>query len=125
MTLLQAARHCWHCTCRKNGMPPDKLQIVVLVENSVDTAGLLAKHGLSLLLEWGSHRVLFTPGCREVVPGLFVTRAVPRVTSYEDVGGRFFVDPELQHPDGLADDQAIFVPTAQGRWWCWAAPMRG
>jgi 7,8-dihydropterin-6-yl-methyl-4-(beta-D-ribofuranosyl)aminobenzene 5'-phosphate synthase len=177
----------------------------VLVENSVQTGGLRAEHGLSLLLELGPHRVLFdtgqtdlflenakvlrcpmdgldamvlshghydhtgglaaacrqSPGARvwlhpdalqskftvnadgtprdigmpgpsrraldepagrvtfttdhrEVVPGIFVTGAIPRRTSYEDVGGRFFVDPELQKPDGLDDDQAIYVPTRQG-----------
>jgi 7,8-dihydropterin-6-yl-methyl-4-(beta-D-ribofuranosyl)aminobenzene 5'-phosphate synthase len=59
-------------------------------------------------------RIILESGCRELVPGLFVTGAIPRETGFEDVGGRFFLDPNLHEPDPLADDQAVFVPTREG-----------
>lgn len=59
-------------------------------------------------------RIVMTSECRELVPGLFVTGAIPRETGFEDVGGRFFLDPNLREPDPLADDQAVFVPTREG-----------
>jgi 7,8-dihydropterin-6-yl-methyl-4-(beta-D-ribofuranosyl)aminobenzene 5'-phosphate synthase len=59
-------------------------------------------------------RIVLTSGCRELVPGLFVTGVIPRETGFEDVGGRFFLDPNLRLPDSLADDQAVFAPTREG-----------
>lgn len=38
------------------------LTITALVENSVNRRGLLAEHGLSFLIESGSHRILFDTG---------------------------------------------------------------
>ncbi len=46
--------------------------------------------------------------------GLFATGEVPRTTSLEDVGGRFFLDPACQQPDCLLDDQALFFESAEG-----------
>lgn len=46
--------------------------------------------------------------------GLHLTGPVQRRTSYEDVGGPFFLDPNAQHPDPLNDDQALFFLTSGG-----------
>ncbi len=59
-------------------------------------------------------RIVETRACTEVVPRLFVTGEIPRHTSYEDVGGRFFLDAACAHADPLRDDQAMFFDTAQG-----------
>jgi 7,8-dihydropterin-6-yl-methyl-4-(beta-D-ribofuranosyl)aminobenzene 5'-phosphate synthase len=50
----------------------------------------------------------------EVADGLFATGAIPRTTELEDVGGRFFLDPECQRPDLLPDDQALFFESRDG-----------
>jgi len=43
-----------------------------------------------------------------VVPGVWVTGEIPRVTG-EDVGGAFFLDADGRSPDPLLDDQALIV----------------
>jgi 7,8-dihydropterin-6-yl-methyl-4-(beta-D-ribofuranosyl)aminobenzene 5'-phosphate synthase len=50
----------------------------------------------------------------ELVDGLFATGGIPRVTSLEDVGGRFFLDPASNEPDPILDDQALYFASAQG-----------
>lgn len=59
-------------------------------------------------------RLIHTADSREIAGGIWVTGSVPRETGFEDVGGRFYLDPELRHPDPLPDDQAVFFPTAAG-----------
>jgi 7,8-dihydropterin-6-yl-methyl-4-(beta-D-ribofuranosyl)aminobenzene 5'-phosphate synthase len=44
-------------------------------------------------------RIIETRACTEVVKGLFVTGEIPRHTSYEDPGGRFFLDEHATQPD--------------------------
>ncbi len=46
----------------------------------------------------------------EVVPGVWVTGEVPRTNDYEDVGGPFFLDKEMQRPDPIVDDMALYLP---------------
>ena len=50
----------------------------------------------------------------EILPGLFVTGEIPRITDYEDTGGPFFLDSQCQQPDPLVDDQAMFFDSAHG-----------
>ena len=50
----------------------------------------------------------------EVLPGIFVTGQIPRVTGFEDTGGPFYLDKECQRPDPLLDDQALFFGTPHG-----------
>ncbi|HPC59984.1 MAG TPA: MBL fold metallo-hydrolase [Verrucomicrobiota bacterium] len=58
--------------------------------------------------------VTWTPSPVEVIPGLFLTGAIPRNTGFEDTGGDFFLDPACTRPDPLEDDQALFFDTPQG-----------
>jgi len=51
---------------------------------------------------------------REVIKGIWTTGEIPRRNDLEDVGGRFYLDPELTVPDTLPDDQALFLPTTKG-----------
>lgn len=39
-----------------------EIQITVLLENSVNTRGLRAEHGLAWHIQFGSHRILFNTG---------------------------------------------------------------
>lgn len=50
----------------------------------------------------------------EVVPGVWVTGGIPRITDFEDVGGPFFLDDALSLPDPILDDMAIFLPSSAG-----------
>jgi 7,8-dihydropterin-6-yl-methyl-4-(beta-D-ribofuranosyl)aminobenzene 5'-phosphate synthase len=61
-----------------------------------------------------SSSAVWTRGLTEVVPGLFATGEIPRLTDYEDVGGRFFLDATGQQPDPLVDDQALFFESGEG-----------
>lgn len=50
----------------------------------------------------------------EVLPGVWVTGEIPRITEFEDVGGPFFRDREGTNPDPMHDDQAMFFPSEDG-----------
>ena len=59
-------------------------------------------------------QIIETRTCTELVKGLFVTGEIPRRTSYEDPGGRFFLDERATQPDPVRDDQAVFFDTREG-----------
>ena len=59
-------------------------------------------------------RVVYTESPTAVGDGLMVTGQVPRTTVFEDTGGPFFLDAACSKPDPLADDQSIFIQTADG-----------
>jgi 7,8-dihydropterin-6-yl-methyl-4-(beta-D-ribofuranosyl)aminobenzene 5'-phosphate synthase len=65
--------------------------------------------------DFGSSRtVCRVTGPQEVVPGVWVTGEIPRVTDYEDVGGPFFLDEGLTEPDPIVDDMALYLPSEAG-----------
>ena len=43
-----------------------------------------------------------------------ITGPIPRITSYEDTGGSFFLDPEGKRPDPITDDSALWILTDEG-----------
>ena len=49
-----------------------------------------------------------------IAEGLWATGPIPRVTDFEDVGGKFFRDSACRDPDPLVDDQALFFDSADG-----------
>jgi 7,8-dihydropterin-6-yl-methyl-4-(beta-D-ribofuranosyl)aminobenzene 5'-phosphate synthase len=59
------------------------------------------------LLTWTTSRT-------EVTPGVVVTGPIPRRNSFEDTGGPFSLDAAGAVPDAIADDQALWVETADG-----------
>lgn len=59
-------------------------------------------------------RIVLSRKAREVVPGVWATGEIPRVTDFEDTGGLFFLDEAMTRPDPLLDDQALFLPSAAG-----------
>jgi 7,8-dihydropterin-6-yl-methyl-4-(beta-D-ribofuranosyl)aminobenzene 5'-phosphate synthase len=61
-----------------------------------------------------TRKIVWTTEPHEVVPGVWCTGTIPRVTDFEDTGGPFFLDKELTRPDPLLDDQSLFIPTPQG-----------
>ncbi|KPK41780.1 MAG: hypothetical protein AMJ65_08775 [Phycisphaerae bacterium SG8_4] len=59
-------------------------------------------------------RVAWTEEPVEVMPGVFVTGEIPRITDFEDVGGAFYVDENCETADILPDDQALSFDTPRG-----------
>jgi 7,8-dihydropterin-6-yl-methyl-4-(beta-D-ribofuranosyl)aminobenzene 5'-phosphate synthase len=58
--------------------------------------------------------VIWTTQPSEIVPGVHVTGEIPRVTNFEDVGGPFYLDRLCAQPDPVADDQALYIESANG-----------
>ena len=50
----------------------------------------------------------------EIVPGVFLTGEIPRITEYEDTGGEFFIDVSCTTRDLIIDDQALYIESSQG-----------
>jgi len=46
--------------------------------------------------------------------GVGITGPVPRVTSFEDAGGPFFLDAGGARPDVIEDDQSMWIDTPEG-----------
>lgn len=63
--------------------------------------------------QWGG-AVVETVGPTQVLPGIWVTGAVPRETDYEDTGGAFCADSDGLEPDLIHDDQSLFFKTQAG-----------
>jgi 7,8-dihydropterin-6-yl-methyl-4-(beta-D-ribofuranosyl)aminobenzene 5'-phosphate synthase len=61
-----------------------------------------------------AHNLIWTTQPTEIVPGVYITGEIPRITNFEDVGGPFYTDRTCTHPDPLADDQALYVESAKG-----------
>jgi 7,8-dihydropterin-6-yl-methyl-4-(beta-D-ribofuranosyl)aminobenzene 5'-phosphate synthase len=58
--------------------------------------------------------VVWTQTPLEILPGMWITGQVPRVTPYEDTGGAFFRDADCRVKDNLPDDQSLFIETEKG-----------
>jgi len=50
----------------------------------------------------------------EIFPNVFITGFIPRLTDYEDTGGRFYLDAEGKKRDLIEDDQALWLETQRG-----------
>lgn len=58
--------------------------------------------------------VVNTLTAMEVTSGLHTTGPIPRVTTFEDVGGPFFLDAAGTQPDPIVDDQALYFTAREG-----------
>jgi 7,8-dihydropterin-6-yl-methyl-4-(beta-D-ribofuranosyl)aminobenzene 5'-phosphate synthase len=59
-------------------------------------------------------RLRWTAAPTELAPGVGLSGPIPRETTYEDVGGPFFLDPDGRRPDPIADDLALWLRTGRG-----------
>jgi len=50
----------------------------------------------------------------EIVPGVFLTGEIPRITDCEDTGGDFYLDVDCTIPDLIIDDQALYFESSKG-----------
>jgi 7,8-dihydropterin-6-yl-methyl-4-(beta-D-ribofuranosyl)aminobenzene 5'-phosphate synthase len=49
-----------------------------------------------------------------ILKGIYTTGPIPRLTMFEDTGGRFFADSICHSPDPLMDDQSLFWESSRG-----------
>lgn len=68
----------------------------------------------ALVVRQSSKSLVWTIKPTEILDGIFVTGEIPRQNSFEDTGGRFFLDEGCLKPDPLLDDQAIYFDTDDG-----------
>ena len=59
-------------------------------------------------------QIIPTRKATEIFNGIHVTGEIPRIHEIEETGGPFYNDHELNHPDPLLDDQALYIETGQG-----------
>jgi 7,8-dihydropterin-6-yl-methyl-4-(beta-D-ribofuranosyl)aminobenzene 5'-phosphate synthase len=50
----------------------------------------------------------------QIADGIMLTGPIPRVSSLEDTGGRFFLDAACTQSDSLVDDQALILEADRG-----------
>jgi len=70
--------------------------------------------GIPRLAETQVSRVIAIREPQQVLPGVWTTGEIPRLTAFEDTGGRFYRDSSCTTPDPLLDDQALFLESSQG-----------
>jgi len=59
-------------------------------------------------------QILSATGPIEILPDIWVTGPVPRLSEFEDPGGPFFLDTEGNIPDPIEDDLSLWIKTAEG-----------
>jgi 7,8-dihydropterin-6-yl-methyl-4-(beta-D-ribofuranosyl)aminobenzene 5'-phosphate synthase len=67
-----------------------------------------------LAVQSRGRNVIWTTQPFEIIPAVHVTGQIPRMASFEDVGGPFYLDRSCTQPDPLADDQALYVESVKG-----------
>jgi 7,8-dihydropterin-6-yl-methyl-4-(beta-D-ribofuranosyl)aminobenzene 5'-phosphate synthase len=50
----------------------------------------------------------------EIHRDIWLSGEVPRTCPFEDVGKKFFIDPQLRQADDIVDDQALIIKTGEG-----------
>lgn len=81
-------------------------------DGSVQDVGIPSSLDIQTLEELADP--VWTDQPTQIVPGLFVTGHIPRLTDYEDTGGDFHLDDTCSRPDPIADDQAVYFDTPAG-----------
>ncbi|MFP4499026.1 MAG: MBL fold metallo-hydrolase [Vulcanimicrobiota bacterium] len=81
--------------------------------NDVREIGVSRKNKL-LLVQLENERTILTNEPLELVRDIGVTGPVPRKTSFEDVGGDFFLDLNKKCSDPIHDDQSLWIKTPAG-----------
>lgn len=79
-------------SCRRIGMP------LVVAKTLVDT----------------KDKITFTEQKTEIIPGIFATGNIPRVTAFENSKTNFFKDDAAITPDNVPDDQALYFESREG-----------
>lgn len=51
---------------------------------------------------------------QEIFPGVVATGEIPRVTEFEDVGGKYSLDLGRKRPDRIPDDQSVVIDSDNG-----------
>mgnify|MGYP000753820040 CR=1 FL=1 len=75
------------------------MKITILTENTVSRRGLLAEHGLSVLIEAGNRRILFDTG----QSGVYLHNAKSWGSAWKDLTGSYSADGHYDHTGGLPE----------------------
>jgi len=59
-------------------------------------------------------RIQWVSGITRITDFAGITGPIPRLSSFEDTGGAFFLDPIAKRPDPVTDDCAMWFTTAEG-----------
>ncbi|MFA7230638.1 MAG: MBL fold metallo-hydrolase [Victivallaceae bacterium] len=91
-------------TARRYSLHPDKpVREISMPEAAV---AVLTAHPQNLIKHVVAPRGIFK--------NVRLTGEIPRLTSFEDVGGPFFLDAEGKLPDQIIDDMALWITTSTG-----------
>jgi 7,8-dihydropterin-6-yl-methyl-4-(beta-D-ribofuranosyl)aminobenzene 5'-phosphate synthase len=93
---------------------PDMLQSRYACKPSGEPVAAGAPAALSTHASSWQSRFHATAEPTEICPGVWVTGQIPRVTPFEDTGGRFYRDAAATVPDLILDDQAVVIETTCG-----------
>jgi 7,8-dihydropterin-6-yl-methyl-4-(beta-D-ribofuranosyl)aminobenzene 5'-phosphate synthase len=82
-------------------------------EKTVESIGMSAEsketiNGLS------SENLHWVSVVEDISETMGITGTIPRLTNYEDAGGRFFIDSEAKIPDPVNDDMSMWFKTEKG-----------
>lgn len=108
----------WRCCGAELGTVPVFLHPAALepkfqrkVEGELSVAG---DPEVAAALRARPERLTLATGPVEVIPGVWTTGEVPRVTDYEDTGGAFYCGQSGEEKDALLDDMSLFFETPDG-----------
>lgn len=74
----------------------------------------MPQNASAALLGLPSGRLHWVAAPQRIFPDIGITGKIPRLNSFEDPGGPFFLDPKGQRQDLLDDDQALWIETERG-----------
>ncbi len=82
-------------------------------DHPAKSIGLTNKNAQAVL-DHNHSKVKWIYGVTKVIDGVFVTGSIPRINSYEDTGGPFYLTPDRTTPDAIIDDMALWIETPKG-----------
>ena len=89
---------------RRYSCPPDQVPRAIGIQETVQRA----------LGDLPGARSIELEEPRYLAPSIGISGSIPRLTTFEDTGGPFFLDEAREHPDKLDDELAIWFETASG-----------
>lgn len=69
----------------------------------------LTKEALTAIDKFPAQQKRFITTTTEIVPGIYLSGQIPRLSSVEDTGGPFFLDKQKKKKDELNDDMSLFI----------------
>lgn len=93
---------------------PKAIQDRYKYKEEIATPNGMQKYAVAALKSLPAKNLDFITEPMMISPCIGVTGPIPRVTSYEEVGEPFYLDPERRRADQIEDDLAVWIKTAAG-----------